>query len=170
VAYVVPEGTTPGAADAVALRRHAEAELPHYMVPAAFVHIERIPLTDNGKVDRKVLPKPVRSTAARTGPAPGTDLERLVARAWREALPAGEFGLDDNFFEAGGSSLSIVNVVARLRADSGADVMVVDMFRCPTIRTMAARLGGVAGTGSTRRIAARPDRTLINRRRARLSG
>jgi acyl-coenzyme A synthetase/AMP-(fatty) acid ligase len=170
VAYIVPAGTETGTGDAVALRRHAEAELPRYMVPAAFVPMRRIPLTDNGKVDRKALPKPVRGTAARTGPGCGTDLERLVARAWREALPAGEFGLDNNFFEAGGSSLTVVKVVAKLRADTGTDVVVVDMFRCPTIRTMAARLGGAVGTGTARGLIARPDRTLINRRRAKLSG
>ncbi|MFD7137371.1 amino acid adenylation domain-containing protein [Streptomyces sp. NPDC059894] len=185
VAYVVPadagtenpgtdnpaaENPAAGAMDAAVLRRHAEAALPRYMVPTAFVPLARIPLTDNGKVDRKALPAPVRGTAARTGPAPGTDLERLVARAWREALPAGEFGLDDNFFESGGNSLNVVDVVARLRADSGTDLVVVDMFRCPTIRTMAARLGGTAGADTARRHLARPDRSLISRRRARLSG
>lgn len=166
-AYVVSSGRA--VADGPELRRHAEAELPSYMVPAAFVFLDRIPLTDNGKVDRKALPAPVRERVPRSGPAVGTDLEHRVARAWRSALPAGEFSLDDNFFEIGGSSLTVVDVVARLREEGFPGLTVVDMFRFPTIRSMAAHLSIPDADNGNVPIAA-PDRAFLRRRHARLTG
>jgi polyketide synthase PksN len=167
-AYVV--SASPAATDASELRRHAQAELPPYMVPAAFVFLDRIPLTDNGKVDRKALPAPVRERAADSGPPPGTDLEHRIARAWRAALPVGELSLDDNFFEVGGSSLTVVDVVARLREAASPKLTVVDMFRFPTIRSMAAHLAAPAAAATGNAASAAPDRAFLRRRHARLTG
>ena len=178
VAYVVAAPVAAasrgaGSVDAEVLRRHAEADLPHYMVPAAFVRLDRIPLTDNGKVDRKALPAPAAAAVAGRGPVPDSGIERVIATAWRSVLASDGFGLDDNFFDVGGSSLTVVGMVARLRAETGRPVTVVDVFRCPTIRTLAARLdgSGAAGTaGPAAPARTGPNRAALLRRSAARSG
>lgn len=117
VAYLVPEGPPP---DDAALREHLRGALPDYMVPATYVHLERMPLTPNNKIDRKALPAP--EGAAATGPAylaPRTPLETVLAEAWARALGVERVGVADNFFDLGGHSLLSMKVVAEVEKRTG---------------------------------------------------
>ncbi|WP_433223095.1 amino acid adenylation domain-containing protein [Dactylosporangium sp. CS-047395] len=126
VAYVV--GETP---DRAALKRI----LPDYMIPAAIVPLGALPLSANGKLDRRALPAPVR--AAGGGTAPATPTERLVADIWAAVLELRSVGAEDDFFDLGGHSLLATQVAARLRK-AGAAVGVVDLFQHKTVRELAA--------------------------------
>ncbi|WP_222844271.1 non-ribosomal peptide synthetase [Aldersonia kunmingensis] len=143
VAYVVP------AAGAVleigALRSLAEESLPAYMVPSAFVVLDRIPLTVNGKLDRKALPAPEFESAVHR--APITPMERAVAAAFGEVLGIETVGADDNFFDLGGNSLSAVRVIAELR-DNGVEVPLQWLFSDPTPASIARRQEG-SGTDAS---------------------
>ena len=140
VAYVVPGGS--GLPAPVELRNHLAAELPDYMVPSLFMPLDAIPLTPNGKVDRRRLPPPdaqrLAPGAARA--APRNDLEQTVARVWCEALGVPSVGVTDNFFDLGGHSLLIVKVHTALRAAVGHDLSIVEMFQYPTVRALADRI------------------------------
>jgi polyketide synthase PksN len=168
VAYVVPAGqVAPGAEE---LRRHLARDLPGYMVPARYVPLPEIPLTRNGKVDRKALPDPPRTTATALPPAarPRTAPEAAVARVWRAVLGRDDIGLDDNFFDAGGTSLLLTQAVTRLNAELGVRLRSVDMFRNPTVRTMAGCLAAPAAPpAAADEPARRIDRSLIRRRKRR---
>ncbi|MEU4744297.1 amino acid adenylation domain-containing protein, partial [Actinosynnema sp. NPDC023658] len=137
VAYYVPEGT----AEAAGLREHVERVLPDYMVPTAYVALERLPLNANGKLDRAALPAPEREASAAGGfVAPRTEAERLVAGVWADVLGLAEVGVEDNFFTLGGDSISSIRVVSKLR--SSFDVSPRDLFDHPTVAALAARLSG----------------------------
>ncbi|HSF43042.1 MAG TPA: non-ribosomal peptide synthase/polyketide synthase [Thermoanaerobaculia bacterium] len=137
VAWVAP---VPGADLAIAeLRRYLRERLPDYMVPAAFVPLQRLPRLPAGKVDRRALPAPERTAAAVLAP-PRTGLEREIARVWREVLGVASVGVDDNFFDLGGHSLRLVEVQARLRRDLGREVSLVELFQYPTIGSLAVFL------------------------------
>ncbi|QQQ79105.1 non-ribosomal peptide synthase/polyketide synthase [Saccharothrix sp. 6-C] len=148
VAYHVPAGT----AEATGLREHAERSLPDYMVPAAYVALERLPLNANGKLDRAALPAPEREASAAGGfVAPRTEAERLVAEVWADVLGLAEVGAEDNFFTLGGDSISSIRVVSRLR--SSFDVSPRDLFDHPTVAALAARLSGsVSADGAIPRV------------------
>jgi amino acid adenylation domain-containing protein len=133
-AYVV------GDADVDALRTHLRQTLPEYMLPSAFVFLHRLPLTPGGKLDRRALPAPEPAPAAPSRP-PREGLEARVAAVWREVLGRAEVGARESFFEAGGSSLLLYRVYARLR-DISPGLRVVDFFRHPTIETIAAYMAG----------------------------
>ncbi|MEU3571408.1 amino acid adenylation domain-containing protein, partial [Kitasatospora sp. NPDC036755] len=147
-AHLVPaEGAeAPGAA---ALRAHLAADLPDYMLPAAFVTLPELPLTANGKVDRRRLPAPEWSAGGdRPHRAPGTERERLLAAIWSELLGVERVGLDDDFFLLGGDSILSIQVVSRARA-AGLALSPRDLFRHPTVAALAAAAGSavtVAGT------------------------
>ncbi|MFF2119417.1 non-ribosomal peptide synthase/polyketide synthase [Kitasatospora sp. NPDC058184] len=147
-AHLVPaEGAEPpGAAE---LRAHLAADLPDYMLPAAFVTLPELPLTANGKVDRRRLPAPDWSTGGdRPHRAPGTDRERLLAAIWAELLGVERVGLDDDFFLLGGDSILSIQVVSRARA-AGLALSPRDLFRHPTVAALTAAAGSavtVAGT------------------------
>ncbi|MFE6410059.1 non-ribosomal peptide synthase/polyketide synthase [Streptomyces sp. NPDC057837] len=150
VAHLVP---APGAAvpGAAGLRDHVAAELPDYMVPAAFVTLPELPLTTNGKVDRRRLPDPEWSAAADTAyRAPRTEAERVLAAIWAELLGVERVGLDDHFFMLGGDSIVSIQVVSRART-AGLALTPRDLFRHPVLADLAAASAGaavtVAGTG-----------------------
>jgi amino acid adenylation domain-containing protein len=148
-AYVVRE---PGAqCTAAELRQALARSLPDYMIPAEVVFLESLPLTAHGKVDRRALPAPGHTQSAAGGAAqpPRTELERLIAALWQDLLQRTGFGIEDDFFELGGHSLLIAQVQGRLQEALGRDVPVVDLFRFPTIRSLAACLEGTADTGNT---------------------
>ncbi len=159
VAYVVPHATPPAgtataATDLVAeLRRHAAAELPDYMVPAAFVVLDQLPLTANGKLDRAALPAPdlARQAAARPYTAPRTPIELGLAEVWQDLLGidradrAGRIGVQDSFFELGGHSLLAARLMARIRQRFGRELPVATLFRADTIERLAALLESGAG-------------------------
>jgi natural product biosynthesis luciferase-like monooxygenase protein/amino acid adenylation domain-containing protein/FkbM family methyltransferase len=135
-------GSTTSAAGPSAgeLRRWLAERLPEAMIPAAFVPLEALPLTGSGKVDRRALPAPDAAARPRLEAAyvaPRTRAEEAVAAVWRELLARDRVGIHDNFFEAGGSSLLLVQLQARLREALGRDLTMVEIFRNPTIHGLA---------------------------------
>jgi acyl-coenzyme A synthetase/AMP-(fatty) acid ligase len=136
VAYVVTPGLDP-----VRLRAHLAETLPAYMIPTRFVALDQLPLTANGKVDRRRLPAPSAAPAGTRTP-PRTETERLVSAVWAEVLDGAGFGIDDDFFDVGGHSLLAIKVVARLRRQLASPVAVVDLFKHPTVRRLAAFAAG----------------------------
>ncbi|MET7382994.1 amino acid adenylation domain-containing protein [Streptomyces sp. NPDC005526] len=154
VAYVVPAGGTgtgtgdtgTGAGtgvgpDADELRRELARELPEFMVPAAFVGLPELPVTPNGKLDRRALPAPDR-TAAAGGRAPGSPREEMVCRLFADVLGLPRIGMDDNFFTLGGHSLLATRLVSRVRATFGAELTIRSIFEAPTPALLAARIAG----------------------------
>jgi acyl carrier protein len=118
------------------LREYLKGKLPEHMVPAYYVFLDRLPLTENGKVDRKALPNPEQPAAA-VYVAPRTEMQQLIAKIWQEALLLERVGLDDNFFDLGGHSLLVARVRFTLREKLGRDIALVDFFTYPTVRTLA---------------------------------
>ncbi|HEX3584843.1 MAG TPA: non-ribosomal peptide synthetase, partial [Candidatus Angelobacter sp.] len=136
-AYVVARGRQ--AESARELREYLKGKLPDHMSPAYYVFLDRLPLTENGKVDRKALPNPEQPAAA-VYVAPRTAIQQLIAKVWQEALAVERVGLDDNFFDLGGHSLLVARVRFTLREKLGRDVALVEFFTYPTVRTLAQRL------------------------------
>ncbi|MFI6303328.1 non-ribosomal peptide synthase/polyketide synthase [Amycolatopsis thailandensis] len=129
--------------DADDLARFLRRTLPDYMVPAAFVRLDRFPLNANGKIDRRALPAPdFGDKAART--APTTEAERALAGIWADVLGVPDVGAEANFFELGGDSILSIQVVSRARR-AGLILLPHDVFRHPTLAALAAHAGG--GTG-----------------------
>ena len=156
-AYVVPrDGARPHPDD---LRRHLAAALPPYAIPVSVVLIATVPLGPNGKLDRAALPVPQPRTAGHQPPR--SRAEQAVAQVWRDVLGTAAPGLDDNFFDLGGSSLHLIKVQRRLTAALDRPVAVVDLFRYPTVRGLAAHLGDTPltsrDTGAAHRAARRSD-------------
>lgn len=141
VAYYVAK---PAAAEVSmeALRDHLRRSVPDYMLPSAFVRLERMPLTPNGKFDRPRLPAVERPQAS-GGDEPADDTERAIAQLWEAVLHVRRPARDANFFDLGGHSLLIVHLHQRLVESLGATCDTLDLFRYPTIRQQAALLDGV---------------------------
>ena len=136
VAYVVPRGgDTPSREE---LRAFLEGRLPYYMVPTQVVFLDALPLTTNGKVDRKSLPAPSGGAGAvgKGGP-PRTQTEKIVAAIWCEMLRTESIGVDDDFFDLGGHSLTAAGLVARLRSAFDVEVTLGCLFDRPTIAGLA---------------------------------
>ena len=148
VAYVVAAdaASPPAPAD---LREHLKARLPEYMVPAAWVAMDALPLSPNGKVDRLRLPAPgERERAAAAAAAPRTVTEQTIAAVWREVLGLEHVGVDENFFELGGHSLLLARLQERLNEEIGSSLTFVDLFQFSTIAALAEHLdprGGLDG-------------------------
>src|SRR5208283_2178472 len=137
VAYVVPRGERPRGS---VLRDALGAVLPAFMVPAAFVWLDAIPLTHNGKVDVRALPAPATDRPDLANPfvAPATARERALCNLWSECLGVSPVGATDNVFELGASSLLAMRAAARMRRELGLDVSPVALFEHPTPRDLAA--------------------------------
>ncbi|QEC74513.1 non-ribosomal peptide synthetase [Mucilaginibacter ginsenosidivorax] len=118
------------------------AVLPEYMVPDDFVLMDVIPITPNGKIDRKALPKPDYSNIQRTGEfiAPRTANEKLVAEIWQEMMEIKSISIADNFFELGGRSLVAVKIMARIEKETSKRLPLATLFEHATIEKLAARL------------------------------
>ena len=128
VAYLVPKDDQFDFSP-VDIRTRLATCLPHYMLPSAFVILDKLPLTNNGKVDRKGLPKPQSTIRRREANAvPTTPLERLAAQCWQDLLGIKHVDLHDDFFAIGGHSLLAARVVARINAETGAILAVRDLF------------------------------------------
>ncbi|MFD2473313.1 non-ribosomal peptide synthetase [Amycolatopsis silviterrae] len=129
--------------DADELPAFLSRTLPDYMVPAAFVRLDRLPLNVNGKLDRKALPAPdFGATGTRTAPA--TEAERTLAAIWSEVLGVEDVGAETNFFELGGDSILSIQVVSRARR-AGLILLPHEVFRHPTLAALAAHAGGDHG-------------------------
>ena len=121
------------------LRRWLEAKLPEYMVPAVYVRMDQMPLTANGKLDRKALPAPgVDAYAAQAYEAPQGETEKMLAEVWAELLQVEQVGRRDNFFSLGGHSLLAARVVTRIRQGLGVAMTVGDLFAHPVLADLAA--------------------------------
>ena len=138
VAYLVTDGREPAAAE---LRAHLTALLPEYMVPAAFVRLESLPLTPERQARPPGAARPGLPAREETAlDLPRTPTEERLAAIWREVLGLERVGIHDNFFELGGHSLLATRVVARTREAVGADLPLRAMFEQPTVAGIAARL------------------------------
>ncbi|MBU8895093.1 non-ribosomal peptide synthetase [Corallococcus sp. H22C18031201] len=139
VAYVVAREAE---VDTVALRAWLRERLPEYMVPSNVVVLERMPLSPNGKADRKALPAPEMGKADPSRPfeAPRTDVEQKIAQAWKDLLHVEQVGLDDAFFELGGNSLLALQLHRRLTSELGAKLALTELFQYPTVRSLSERL------------------------------
>jgi natural product biosynthesis luciferase-like monooxygenase protein len=168
VAYLVADGSA-GDLEAT-LREHLRTRLPDWMVPQHVVTLDALPRTPNGKIDRARLPAPRLAAAATEFVAPASQLERTIAEVWADVLRRPSVGTQDNFFDLGGHSLLTVRVQARLRERLGRVVAITDLFRFPTVRSLAERLGqeGADQTGDVNRAATergKARRGALSRRR-----
>ncbi|RKI15449.1 amino acid adenylation domain-containing protein, partial [Corallococcus praedator] len=141
VAYVVPAGPDAAHPSPSELREHLRQRVPEYMVPAAFMVLEALPVNANGKVDRRALPAPDASAVVRApSRPPSTDTERRLAALWTEVLNAGTVNAEDDFFALGGHSLRVTQLVSRVRAVFDVELPLRAVFEAPTLAALAARL------------------------------
>ncbi|MBV9774976.1 MAG: amino acid adenylation domain-containing protein, partial [Gemmatimonadetes bacterium] len=138
VGYVVAAGELPSAAE---LRAFLGERLPEHMVPGAFVALDALPLTSNGKLDRRALPAPGAGVEPRAGyEAPRTPLERTLAEIWAEVLGVERVGIHDGYFELGGDSILSIQIVSRARR-AGIRLSPRHLFEHPTVAALAEAAG-----------------------------
>ncbi|MGC1767326.1 MAG: non-ribosomal peptide synthetase [Candidatus Acidiferrales bacterium] len=170
VAYVVTKPALIGKLTGLELRSALEKKLPDFMVPAAFVFLESLPLTSSGKIDRNALPTP--PSAGSSGAAaeslreqPRNEIERVIEQVWKEVLGVDNISLNENFFDLGAHSLLVAEVQVQLQQRLGREIPLVDLFHFPCVAALASHLNGESvprrSPGSYRaqqRRAARQDR------------
>jgi acyl carrier protein len=141
VAYVVADGVL----SAGRLRGELAQQLPDYMVPGAFVSVDALPLTANGKVDRLALPAmdDERPGTAGEYTAPRSETEALISRLWGEVLGLRQVGVLDNFFELGGHSLLATRLMSRVREALGIDLPLRALFEAPTVAGLSRHVGAL---------------------------
>ncbi|MEW2181705.1 condensation domain-containing protein, partial [Streptomyces sp. NPDC005406] len=150
IAYLV--GTT----DTTTARTHAANALPDYMVPAAFVILDALPLTANGKLDRKALPDP-EFTAVAQSRAPRTPQEEILCGLFADILGLERVGIDDSFFDLGGHSLLATRLVSRIRTALDAELSVRQLFETPTVTGIAEALTNASTARTAITPGPRPD-------------
>ncbi|WNE94150.1 amino acid adenylation domain-containing protein [Streptomyces luomodiensis] len=146
VAYVVPDGPHEDADLVRTLRGHLEQHLPHYMVPSAVTVLEELPLTANGKLDRRALPAP-STLPDGTGQGPRTEREKTLCGLFAEVLGLDGVGIDDGFFDFGGDSIMSIQLVGRARR-AGLELSVRDIFEHRTVAALADVVTEVADTAA----------------------
>ncbi len=139
VAYVVPQQAATSELIAE-LRNEAARHLPEYMVPAAFVRLDALPLTSNGKLDRRALPAPEHAMETCKRVAPRNALEAEIAGLWARVLGHDGFGVTDNFFDVGGHSLSAFQIVSQARDSYGVELPLRVLFEAPTVEALAQNI------------------------------
>jgi acyl carrier protein len=147
VAYLVPrEGHSLQASE---LRNYLRDKLPDYMIPSAYLMLTQMPLTPNGKLDRRALPAPesARQGSADADNAPRTSIEEMVAGIWTSVLDVEQVSVNDNFFELGGHSLLATQVVARVRELFGIELPLRTLFEAPTLAVLAEAIEGASQPG-----------------------
>jgi amino acid adenylation domain-containing protein len=147
------------------LTNSLRSSLPDYMVPSAFVVLDRLPLTSNGKLDRKALPVPeLPPSGVRRGPR--TPQEEILCRLFAEVLGVERVSLDDNFFELGGHSLLATRLISRICATLDVEVAIRSLFEAPTVEALAKHLVARGPTGSDPdvRLPIKTDATVANAR------
>jgi len=162
VAWVVPrEGATCTSAD---LAQHVREHLPDFMHPAAWTFLDALPITANGKVDRRALPIPVFEATVGGKVLPRNEFERHLAAVWERVLEVADVGVHDDFFDLGGHSLLAVKLLAEVRDAFGQDLPLSSLIDAPTIASQAIELHkGVGGSASTSLVKLQPrgDRTPV---------
>ncbi|MGW2633513.1 amino acid adenylation domain-containing protein [Streptomyces chattanoogensis] len=165
VAYVTPTATStsrlPGQLPS-SVRAFAAERLPEYMVPALVVVLDALPLTANGKVDRKALPDPDVATAAGAGRLPATHREKVLCKLFAEVLDLPRVGVDDDFFALGGHSLSASRLASRVRVVLGAELPVKTLFEAPTVAGLGVRLDAAHAARPTLSRRPRPQRMPLS--------
>ncbi len=129
------------------LRAWLRERMPEYMVPAAVVVLDALPLTPHGKTDRRALPAPELSGAAEAYVAPRTPTEEVLAGIWAEVLGVERVGVEESFFELGGHSLLATRLVSRVRGSFGVEIPLQAVFEAPTVAGLAARVEGLLREG-----------------------
>jgi amino acid adenylation domain-containing protein len=169
VGYLVLEPGAP-AIPPSQLRAHLATSLPEYMIPSAFVPLDRLPLTANGKLDRAALPEPERAATGVAGGylAPRDATERRMCQIWAETLGLEKVGVDDGFFDVGGDSIRAVALVGKLRA-SGWDLSVRDVFEHRTVAALASVVSGRTA-GTTDQVYVAPFELISAEDRAKVPG
>ncbi|MEH2377489.1 MAG: amino acid adenylation domain-containing protein [Nostoc sp.] len=142
VGYIVAETGEDSLQVISQLRRFLKQQLPDFMVPTIFMALEAMPLTPNGKVDRKALPEPdaSRPELEANYVAPRTPIEQEIADIWRQVLNLKRVGIYDNFFELGGYSLLAIQVVSRVRQALQVEILMSNLFQLPTVADLAERV------------------------------
>ena len=135
IAYLIFKGE---AASAKELRNHLAKRLPEYMLPAAYVELEQWPLTTNGKLDRRALPEPMQEKQVSS--ASRTPHEHLLCELFAEVLDIPHIGIDNNFFELGGNSLSAMRMINKINSAFGLHLSIHSIFEAPNVRELAPRL------------------------------
>jgi amino acid adenylation domain-containing protein len=125
------------------LREHLRAKLPEYMVPSAYVQLETIPLSHNGKIDRKSLPEPDKNMREQEYVGPRNAMEETLCRLWQEVLRLERVGINDNFFRIGGHSLLGVQVISRIKLIFSTEMPLSILFTAPTVASMAEHIAAV---------------------------
>ncbi|HLP88084.1 MAG TPA: amino acid adenylation domain-containing protein [Nostocaceae cyanobacterium] len=127
------------------LRSFLQAKLPSYMLPEAFVVLDSLPLTANGKVDRRALPAPdkFRPELEVALVLPQTEVEKVITGIWQQVLKIEQIGIDDNFFDLGGHSLLMVRVHEQLRTRFNTNLSILDLFRYPTVSSLSKYLSQI---------------------------
>ncbi len=126
------------------LRVFLQAKLPAYMVPSAFVLMDSLPLSPNGKVDRAALPAPeaIQVSQAEGPNSPQSEIEQKIASVWQRVLGLKQVSVEDNFFDVGGDSLQLLEAHAELQKILSPDLVITDLFEYPTVRALAKHVGG----------------------------
>ncbi len=164
VAYVVAAADQPP--DVAELRAHLGARLPDYMVPSAYVVLERLPLTPNGKLDRRALPAPEVTALSVRGPR--TPQEEMLCGLFAEVLGLERVGIDDNFFALGGHSLLATRLISRIRATLDVEIAIRSLFEAPTVAALVQRLEGAQAGRPALRAVLRPDEVPLSYAQRRL--
>ncbi|MBA2930407.1 amino acid adenylation domain-containing protein [Pseudomonas sp. CCUG 57209] len=140
VAYAVPTQARDEADLRSDIKHRLSEHLPDYMVPAQLIFLDQLPLSPNGKLDRKALPKPDANLLQKAYVAPQSPLEQQIAAIWQDVLKREAVGLHDDFFELGGHSLLATQVVSRVRHALNTDVPLRSLFECSTLQAFVATL------------------------------
>lgn len=135
---------------------YLSSKLPDYMLPTFIVELDRIPLTSNGKVDKRALPDPEINTSSQKSVNPGNELEEKLTKVWLDVLKIDSIGINDDFFEMGGHSLLAIRLMSVLRKELGLEINIGDIFEYPTISTLAGFLNSQATDNSIPAIKAAP--------------
>ncbi|HLP58804.1 MAG TPA: beta-ketoacyl synthase N-terminal-like domain-containing protein, partial [Candidatus Deferrimicrobium sp.] len=139
-AYII----TNKALNILELREYLAKELPPYMIPSHFMYLDSLPLNPNGKIDREALPKPPKecSLSEKTYVAPESNVEKIIADIWKQVLKIDKVGINDNFFDLGGNSFTIIRLSNKLKDAFKKEIPVAALFNYPTIASQSEYLSG----------------------------